>query len=100
MPSRGSFLKWSLILTHLQNYHPRDELHEGLRLNPGRLFCLFQEYFCYFGQNCRLVIQLKACLLVISSGAFSCHFERSPEGEVEKSARRQGKVGKTPLQVG
>ena len=69
MPSRGSFLKWSLILKHLQNQHPLNDFHEALRVYPETLFCLFHEYFCHFEQIYRLVIQLKACLPVISSGA-------------------------------
>ena len=30
MPSRGSFLKWLLILNHLQNQHPLDDLYEAI----------------------------------------------------------------------
>ena len=30
MPSSGSFLKWLLILKHLQNQHPLDDLHDAI----------------------------------------------------------------------
>ena len=86
MPSRGSFLKWSLILKHLQNQHPLNDFHEALRVNPETLFCLFYEYFCHFEQICRLVIQLKACLPVISSGARSA--------EPRNLSIEHGKAGK------
>ena len=69
MPSRESFLKWLFILKHLQRRHPRDVLHEASRANPETPFCLLHEYFCHFEQICRIVIQLKACLPVISSEA-------------------------------
>ena len=90
MPSRGSFLKWLFILKHLQRRHPRDVLHEASRVNPETPFCLLHEYFCHFEQICRLVIQLKAYLPVISSGA--------RRAESRNLHNDQGKAGKSIAQ--